>query len=205
MRIVLTSCLALLLLPCGAPAVQEHERADQKRKERQAKVKKQVEEVNQKAVKERRQVAARQRERSRVQRQVERQVERERKSEPRRSVRRRIEKEVSEEASRFRRRGEGEGQTRNERAHREHAEEWSSLLRGVKERRPELAKRLDEILKDNPKHFEDVLMRALMGQIESAIEREDRGWRGRSGRSATTPREPTRARCGSTRASASSS
>jgi hypothetical protein len=188
MRIVLTSFLALVLLPCGAMAVQEHDHADQEKKERKAKIKKQVEKV-QKAVKAQRQVAVRQRERVRV----ERQVERKQKAEQRRSVLRKIETKESKEVSRFGRHAEAEERAHEERAHREHAEEWSSLLRGVKERRPELAKRLGEMLKDNPKHFEDVLMRALMGQIENALERQERGGRGRLGRSAATPREPSRA------------
>lgn len=195
MRIVLTSCLVLVLLPCGALAVQEHDRADQEEQERKAKIKKQVEKVR-KAVKEQRQDAARQRERARVQRQVVRSHE----AEHRRSILGRIERESPEEPSRYRRLTEDEKHAREERAHREHAEQWSSLLRGVKERRPELAERLNKMLKNNPKHLEDVLMRALMGQLESALERQERGERGaadrspRPARDRVRPERPERAR-----------
>lgn len=132
MRIALTSLLALVLLPCGALAMQERVRSDDENKER----------------------------------------------ERQRETRRKVEEADSAEPSRFRR---GEGPN-------ERAGEWSSLLRNFKRRRPELAGRLNELLKKNPKRFEDVLMRALMRQVEGSLDRHE----GREGERAE--REPRRAR-----------
>ena len=137
MRIALTSLLALVLLPCGALAMQERVRSDDENKER----------------------------------------------ERQRETRRKVEKADSAEPSRFRRREEP-----NERAG-----EWSSLLRNFKRRRPELAGRLNELLKKNPKRFEDVLMRALMRQVEESLGGHER--RERTDRAPRPPR-PLRERDG---------
>lgn len=156
MRIALAGLLALVLLPCGVLAVQEHGRSDDENKERQAKVKKQVE----KAAAKQRAAAAKQREQVRKQRAVAREEQRERQ----RETRRKVKKATPAEPSRFRRRDKSD----------ERAEEWSSLLRNVKRRRPELAGRLNELLKKDSKRFEDVLMQALMRQIEQSLDREER-------------------------------
>lgn len=189
MRFALTSLVALVLLPCSASAVQERGRSDDEKKERQAKAQKQVEKA---VAKQQRAAAAEQREQVRKQRAGAREQQRERRQESRRKV----EKAAPAEPSRF-----GRREKRDERA-----EEWSSLLRNVKRRRPELAGRLNELLKKNPKRFEDVVMQALMRQIEESLGRQERrdreradraprrgSERGRAERRPRPPREPAQA------------